>query len=97
MKEKYCFAISNKHNHHFIQNRVNVQLPDGNRYEVYNELCKSVEVLFDPLQNCIEGQSLPELVIDAVKKCPIDTRKNIFQNIVMCGATSLVSGVIFNS
>jgi len=93
LKEKYCFVISNKHNHHFTQNRLDVQLPDGNRYDVYNELCKSVEVLFDPLQNCIEGQSLPELVIDAVKKCPIDTRKNIFQNIVMCGATSLVSGL----
>lgn len=48
------------------------------------------EVLF-PEDN--DHLGLPYIIIDAILKCPVDTRKNLAENILLIGGTSSVMGI----
>ena len=70
-------------------------LPTGKVVEVGRERFLCAELLFSPERS---GQldasfGLHRMVFDAVMKCPIDTRLNLLQNIVLVGGGTLIPGL----
>ena len=99
LKEKNCFAFENKHffkNHDSKPEKLHVTMPDGHIHELYNEFGECVEALFDPLRFHLEGLALPDLIISAIENSPLDSRKTLYQNVALCGGTSMIPNVKFN-
>jgi actin-related protein len=75
------------------ENKVQLhRLPDGSFVEIGAEAFKCVELLFYPAWIDREGQGIPSLIVECIKKCDIDLRKDLFQNILLTGGTSLMPG-----
>ncbi|CAD7944667.1 unnamed protein product [Amoebophrya sp. A120] len=54
----------------------------------------STELFFSP-DICLKNKqqtrrTLPECIVDVVKNCPIDYRRQLYGNIVLCGGTSVI-------
>lgn len=71
---------------------VSYELPDGNIIMLGNERFRCPEVLFNPMLIGKEALSLPNMVYEAIKKCDIDVRKELFHNIVLSGGTTMFQG-----
>lgn len=46
----------------------------------------------DPLFSNDDSQSIPDAILESIKRCPIDTRKALAQNICVCGGTAMLLG-----
>ena len=68
-------------------------LPDGRELLVDEECFRAPEVLFDPSLLGSTAPGLSELIYEVVMGCPIDTRRDLFGNIVLVGGTSNLKGL----
>lgn len=69
---------------------VQYPLDGGKVLEITGEVREhSCEVLFEQDN---EEVSVPTLILDAILKCPIDMRKELAENIVIIGGTSMLAG-----
>ena len=52
------------------------------------------EVLFKPdfIQNGQSNQGLHQMTVDSIKDCDIDVRKELYQNIILTGGTTMFKG-----
>ena len=68
-------------------------LPDGNIVTIGNERFRCPEVLFNPSLIGKEAQGIDATVFDSIQKCDVDIRKDLYENVVMSGGTTMVEGI----
>jgi len=67
----------------------NYVLPDGSKMKIANEKFLAPEILFSPDKIGLEYPGVHELVNNAIKKCDIDLRKQLYQTIITAGGSTL--------
>lgn len=73
--------------------RKDFTLPDGRVLEVGEERFALSEALFNPALHGIGTLGIQNFVLDTIRGCPIDSRRDLFSNIVLCGGTSKLAGL----
>lgn len=69
-------------------------IPDHGPVSLGVERFKCMEAYFQPhLFDFPEPQSLPEAIISCISSCPIETRRQLFSNIVLTGGGAKVPGL----
>ncbi|GLJ27807.1 hypothetical protein SUGI_0545740 [Cryptomeria japonica] len=69
------------------------ELPDGQVITIGNERFRCPEVLFQPSLIGMEGGGIHEMTHNAIMKCDIDVRKELFANVVLSGASTMFPGI----
>merc|ERR1739841_444836 len=71
----------------------NYELPDGNVVTIGNERFRCPEVLFKPSFIGLEQEGVHVLTFNSIMKCDVDIRKDLYNNIVLSGGTSMFPGI----
>ncbi|CAF3687803.1 unnamed protein product [Rotaria sp. Silwood1] len=71
----------------------NYELPDGQVITIGNERFRCPEALFAPATVGREDHGIAEMVYSTIMKCDIDIRKELYQNIVLSGGTTMFPGI----
>ncbi|KAH9607789.1 hypothetical protein KSS87_022438 [Heliosperma pusillum] len=71
----------------------NYKMPDGQVITIGAERFTCPEVLFEPSMIGIEAAGIHEMTYNSIMKSDVDLRKCLFDNIVLCGGTTMISGI----
>jgi actin-related protein len=71
----------------------NYELPDGQVITIGAERFRCPEVLFKPNFIGLEQEGVHKLTFSSIMKCDVDIRKDLYNNIVMSGGTTMFNGV----
>jgi len=71
----------------------NYELPDGQVITIGNERFRCPEVLFQPTFIGKEQEGIHKLTFQSIQKCDIDIRKDLYQNVVMSGGTTMFNKI----
>lgn len=99
IKEKLCFVAldyqqSLKESYNSSTFEKNYEMPDGKVITIGNERFRCPEYLFRPLEmNGKELPSIQELVFNSIQECDVDVRRDLYQNIILSGGTTLYEGI----
>jgi actin-related protein len=69
------------------------ELPDGNVLTIGNERFRCPEVLFQPSFIGREAAGIHETMFQTIMKCDVDIRKDLYNNIVLSGGTTMYPGI----
>merc|ERR1711963_471152 len=69
------------------------ELPDGQVITIGNERFRAPEALFQPSFVGMEQVGIHETTQNAIMKCDIDIRKDLYSNIVLSGGTTMYPGI----
>jgi actin-related protein len=69
------------------------ELPDGQVITVGNERFRCAEFLFQPSFGGMESAGIHEMVYNAIMKCDVDHRKDLYANVVLSGGSSMFPGI----
>lgn len=69
------------------------ELPDGRVITVGNERFRAPEALFHPSVLGLESAGIDETTYNSIMKCDVDVRKELYNNIVMSGGTTMFPGI----
>ena len=94
IKEKACY-ISNDIYENEIKKLENFwyELPDGNKIELKEERIKCPEILFNPSIINKQERNISQNCYEAIEKCDIDIKKEIYNCIVLSGGSSIFQGL----
>ena len=67
-------------------------LPDGSQIQLGAEKHKAPEILFSPEKIGLEWPGVHEMVINSINSCDRDVRKTLFNQIIVAGGTSMLTG-----
>ena len=67
-------------------------LPDGSQIQLGSEKHKAPEILFSPEKIGLEWPGVHEMVINSINHCDRDVRKTLFNQIIVAGGTSMLTG-----
>ena len=68
-------------------------LPDGNTITIGSERFMAPEAFFNPALLGKEDQALDDAIFESVSTCDIDLRKELYQNIVLSGGSTMFPGL----
>ena len=71
----------------------NYELPDGRKILIGYERFKCPEILFSPQHAGHESEGVHKYCYDSVMKCDVDVRRDLFQNIILSGGSTLFEGM----
>ena len=71
----------------------NYELPDGQVITIGNERFRCPEVIFKPNLIGLEDEGVHKLCFKSIMKCDVDIRKDLYNNVVMSGGTTMFNGV----
>ena len=71
----------------------NYELPDGQVITVGSERFRCPEVLFKPNLIGREFAGVHQTTFDSIMKCDVDIRKDLYNNIVLSGGTTMFEGI----
>ena len=71
----------------------NYELPDGQVITIGAERFRCPEVLFKPNLIGLEQEGIHKLTFKSIMKCDVDIRKDLYNNIVMSGGTTMFNGI----
>jgi len=71
----------------------NYELPDGQVITIGAERFRCPEVLFKPNFIGLEQEGVHKLTFSSIMKCDVDIRKDLYNNIVMSGGTTMFNGI----
>jgi actin, other eukaryote len=72
----------------------NYELPDGKIITIGSERFRCPEYLFKPLQmNGRELDSIQDLTFKSIQECDVDVRRDLYQNIILSGGTTMFDGI----
>ena len=99
IKEKLCFVALDyeealKKSYNSSEYEKNYEMPDGKIITIGNERFRCPEYLFKPLQ--MNGKELPgmhEIIYNSIQECDIDTRADLYKNIILSGGTTMYEGI----
>ncbi|CAD8116189.1 unnamed protein product [Paramecium primaurelia] len=98
IKEKLCYVALDyedemkKYKESASNNRP-YELPDGNVIVIQNQRFRCPELLFQPSFIGLQVSGIHELTFQSIMKCDYYVRKDLFQNIVMSGCTTMFPGI----
>eukprot|EP00917_Polyrhabdina_sp_WS-2016_P014742 GHVP01032217.1.p1 GENE.GHVP01032217.1~~GHVP01032217.1.p1 ORF type:complete len:386 (+),score=71.73 GHVP01032217.1:30-1160(+) len=69
------------------------ELPDGNSISIGRERFQCPEALFQPSLTGMEALGIQHITFDSIKKCEVDIRKDLYENIVLSGGTTMYEGI----
>merc|ERR1719159_2124582 len=69
------------------------ELPDGNILNVCNERFRCPEVLFNPSLIGKEASGIHNTTFNSIMKCDVDIRRDLYNNIVLSGGTTMFPGI----
>jgi len=69
------------------------ELPDGNVITIGNERFRCPEVLFQPGLIGKEAAGIHDTTFSSIMKCDVDIRKDLYQNIVLSGGTTMFADI----
>jgi len=72
---------------------VTYELPDGNTITVGKERFQCPEALFDPKLTGMEAEGIHLLTFNSIMKTDLDIRKDLYENIVLSGGTTMFDGI----
>jgi actin len=99
IKEKLCFVAQDyeealKKSYSSSEYEKNYELPDGRVVTIGNERFRCPEYLFKPLEmNGKELPSIQEIIYNSIQECDIDTRADLYKNIILSGGTTMYEGI----
>jgi len=71
----------------------NYELPDGQVITIGAERFRCPEVLFQPNFIGKESGGIHQLTFDSIMKCDVDIRRDLYQNTVLSGGTTMFQGI----
>jgi actin-related protein len=71
----------------------NYELPDGQVITIGAERFRCPETLFQPAFVGMESDGIHKLTFNSIQKCDVDIRKDLYNNIVMSGGTTMYQGI----
>ncbi|ETO21494.1 hypothetical protein RFI_15712 [Reticulomyxa filosa] len=71
----------------------NYELPDGQVITIGAERFRCPEVMFKPNFIGLEQEGVHKLTFQSIMKCDVDIRKDLYNNIVMSGGTTMFNGI----
>jgi actin len=71
----------------------NYELPDGQVITIGAERFRCPEVLFQPSFIGLEQDGIHRLTFQSIMKCDVDIRKDLYNNIVMSGGTTMFTNI----
>jgi len=71
----------------------NYELPDGQVITIGAERFRCPEVLFKPNFIGLEQEGIHKLTFSSIMKCDVDIRKDLYNNVVMSGGTTMFNGI----
>jgi actin-related protein len=71
----------------------NYELPDGQVITIGAERFRCPETLFQPAFIGVENDGVHKLTFNSIMKCDVDIRKDLYNNIVMSGGTTMYAGI----
>jgi len=72
----------------------NYELPDGRVITIGSERFRCPELLFKPLElGGKEMDSIQDLTFKSVQECDTDVRRDLYQNIILSGGTTMFDGI----
>ena len=93
IKEKSCYVALDYEEELKNIREFNYELPDGNKIALKEERIKCPEILFKPNIIGKEVDGIGKTCYDSVQKCNPDIRKDLYNNIVLSGGTSMFRGL----
>lgn len=73
---------------------MNYELPDGKVITIGSERFRCPEYLFKPLEmNGKELDSIQDLTYKSIQECDVDVRRELYQNIILSGGTTMFDGI----
>jgi len=98
MKEKLCFVAQDYEEEldsaeQSSSLEMNYELPDGNVVTIGNERFRTPEVLFKPSLIGLEQEGIDVLTFTTVMKTDMDVRKEMYNNIVLSGGSTMFPGI----
>ena len=99
IKEKLCFVALDyeealKKSYSSSEFEKNYEMPDGKIITIGNERFRAPEYLFKPLEmNGKELPSMQELTFNSIQECDVDVRRDLYQNIILSGGTTMYEGI----
>ena len=99
IKEKTCFVALDyeaalKQAQDSSSLEMNYELPDGKIITIGSERFRCPEYLFKPLEmNGKELSSVQDLTYTSIQECDVDVRRDLYQNIILSGGTTMFEGI----
>ena len=97
IKEKLCYVAldyeAEKAAKTEVPDESSYELPDGQKITVGMQKFQCPELLFQPSLSGVEGPGIHNLTYESIQKCDMDIRRDLYQNIVMSGGTTMYPGL----
>ncbi|KAK3089582.1 hypothetical protein FSP39_004812 [Pinctada imbricata] len=92
MKEKLCYVALDFDEEKRSCRQQNYELPDGEVITVGDELFRCPECLFQPSLLGLDAPGIHQMIYNSFMNCDIDTRKDLYCNILIEGGSTMFSG-----
>jgi len=69
------------------------EMPDGAISKIGNERFRCGEALFKPSMIGVEADGVADLTYKSIMKCDVDIRRDLYNNIVLSGGTTMLPGI----
>jgi actin len=89
IKEKTGYCALNLKEEEFNSMDVKYELPDGEIISVGKERFQCCEILFEPQLMHLNEVGIHQMTYDSIMSCAIDTRKDLYSNIILCGGSTM--------
>jgi actin-related protein len=95
IKEKACYVALDfeQESKNLKEKKIEYQLPDNSVIQIGDQAIRCPELLFNPSLDGQDIKGIHEFIVDSVKKSDIDLRKELYQNILLSGGTSMFEGI----
>ena len=95
IKENACYVALDfdQESKNLQKKKIEYTLPDNSVIELGDQAIRCPELLFDPSLDGKDIKGIHEQIIDSIKKSDMELRKELYQNILLSGGTTMFDGI----